>query len=164
MVAAAEALRPLIVEAREEIEKDQRLPAALVAAMDEAGLFRMYAPRSLGGPEVDPLTAFRVVEHLSIADGSVGWCCLIAVSISLYSGWLGSLAAREIVGSPPSLRGAGSFRPKGTARITGGGYLVNGRWDFASGCLHANWLFVNCVLSIIAHYHAYQKLFHVRAR
>jgi alkylation response protein AidB-like acyl-CoA dehydrogenase len=147
MVAAAEALRPLIVKAREEIEKDQRLPAALVAAMDEAGLFRMYAPRSLGGPEVDPLTAFRVVEHLSIADGSVGWCCLIAAAISLYSGWLGSPAAREIVGSPPSLRGAGSFRPKGTARITDGGYLVNGRWDFASGCLHANWLFVNCVVT-----------------
>ena len=147
MVAAAKALRPLIIESRDEIEETRQLPAAIVAAMDEAGLFRMYMPNSLGGPEVDPLTAFRVVEQLSIADGSVGWCCLIAGSISLYTGWLEPTTARELVGSPPTLRGAGSFRPEGMARTSDGGYVVNGRWDFASGCLHANWLFLNCIVT-----------------
>ena len=146
MVAAAKALRPLIVEAREEIEENRRLPAALVTAMDKAGLFRPYMPSSLGGPEIDPLTAFRAVEQVSIADGSAGWCCFIAASIALYTGWLDTSVAREMFGVPPTLRGAGSFRPLGTARLTDGGYLVDGRWDFASGCLHANWLFLNCAV------------------
>ena len=147
MVAAARALRPQIVAARDEIEETQRLPPDLVSAMDDAGLFRIYVPKSLGGPETDPLTALRAVEQLSIADGSVGWCCLIAGSISLYMGWMDAETARGIVGNPPALRGAGSFRPEGTARISDGGFVVNGRWDFASGCLHANWLFFNCVVA-----------------
>ena len=147
IVAAAKSLRPQIVAARDEIEESRRLPPAIIEQMDRAGLFRMYVPKSLGGPEIDPLTAFRAVEQLSIADGSVGWCSLIADSISLYMGWMDPATAQEIAGSPPSLRGAGSFRPEGTARVSGGGYVVNGRWDFASGCLHANWLFFNCVVT-----------------
>ncbi len=146
IVAAARGLGPQIVAARDDMEKSRRLPAGLVSAMDDAGLFRTYLPRSLGGPEIDPLSAFRAVEELSIADGSVGWCCFIAGSIALYTGWLEAGAAREIVGVPATLRGAGSFRPLGTARVTDGGYAVTGRWDFASGCWHANWLFLNCVV------------------
>lgn len=146
-MAAARSLRPQIVAARDEIEESRRLPPAIIEQMERAGLFRMYVPKSLGGPELDPLTAFRTVEQLSIADGSVGWCCLIACSISLYMGWMDAATAQEITGNPPALRGAGSFRPEGTARISGDGYVVNGRWDFASGCLHANWLFFNCVVT-----------------
>ncbi len=147
IVAAAESLRPQIVAARDEIEESRRLPPAIIQQMERAGLFRMYAPKSLGGPELDPLTAFRAVEQLSMADGSVGWCCLIAGSISLYLGWMDAATAQEIVGRPPALKGAGSFRPEGTARSSGDGYVVDGRWDFASGCLHANWLFFNCVVT-----------------
>ncbi len=146
-MAAANALRPLIVEARDEIEESRRLPAAIIKAMDDAGFFRLYVPSSLGGPETDPLTAFRVVEQLSIADGSVGWCCLIAGAISLYTGWMEAGTAQELVGRPPAIKGAGSFRPEGTARVADGGYQVSGRWDFASGCLHANWLFLNCIVT-----------------
>ena len=146
IVAAARALRPRIVAAREEIEESRRLPAELVSAMDEAGLFRAYVPRSLGGPEIDPVTAFGAVEQLSIADGSVGWCSFIAGAICLYAGWLEPAVAREIFGCPSRLRGAGSFRPLGTARAVDGGYVAAGRWDFASGCQHANWLFLNCAV------------------
>lgn len=62
IVAAARALRPRIAAAREEMEESRRLPPDLVSAMDEAGLFRAYVPRSLGGPEIDPVTAFGAVE------------------------------------------------------------------------------------------------------
>ena len=147
IVAAAQALRPQIVAARNELDESRRLPPGLVSAMDAAGFFRAYMPHSLGGLELDPLSAFQVVEQLSIADGSVGWCCFIAGAIALYSGWLDTPVARDMFGNPPTLRGAGSFRPLGTARQTDGGYMVTGQWDFASGSLHANWLFLNCVVA-----------------
>ena len=147
MVAAAQALRPQIATARDEIENSGQLPPALVSAMDDAGLFRSYMPRSLGGHELDPISAFRVVEQVSMADGSAGWCCFIAGSLGLFTGWLQTSVARELFGTPPTLRGAGSFRPLGTARITDDGYMVTGQWDFASGCLHANWLALNCVVA-----------------
>ena len=147
IVAAAKALRPQIIAARDEMDRHHRLPPSLVSAMDEAGLFRLFVPRSLGGAELDPLTAFRAVEQVSMADGSAGWCCYIAGSIGMYSGWLENAVARELFGYPSTLRGAGSFRPLGTAKITDGGYIATGQWDFASGCHHANWLFLNCVVA-----------------
>ncbi len=147
IVAAAKALRPQIVASRDEMDRHHRLPPSLASAMDEAGLFRPFVPRSLGGAELDPLTAFRAVEQVSMADGSAGWCCFIAGSIGMYSGWLETGVARELFGYPSTLRGAGSFRPLGTARITDGGYIATGQWDFASGCNHANWLFLNCVVA-----------------
>ena len=147
MVAAAKELRPQIVAARDEMDKFYRLPPSLVSAMDEAGLFRTYMPRSLGGHELDPVSAFQVIEEVAKADGSAGWCCFIAGSLSLFTGWLKTPVAREMFGTPPTLRGAGSFRPLGTARITDGGYIATGQWDFASGCLHSNWLALNCVVA-----------------
>ena len=147
MVAAARTLRPQIIAARDEMDRSFRLPPSLVSAMDEAGLFRTYMPRSLGGHELDPITAFQVIEEVARVDGSVGWCCFIAGSIGMYAGWLDTSVARELFGVPANLRGAGSFRPLGTARVTEGGYVATGQWDFASGCLHANWLFLNCVVA-----------------
>ena len=129
------------------MDRSYRLPPPLVEAMDEAGLFRTYMPRSLGGHELDPITAFQVIEEVAKVDGSVGWCCFIAGSIGMYSGWLENSVARELFGTPTNLRGAGSFRPLGTARVVDGGFEATGQWDFASGCLHANWLFLNCVVT-----------------
>ena len=147
MVAAAKALRPHIIAARDEMDRTYRLPPSLVSAMDEAGLFRTYMPSALGGYELDPISAFRVIEEVARADGSVGWCCFIAGSIGMFSGWLDTSVARELFGTPTTLKGAGSFRPLGTALVADGGYVVTGQWDFASGCLHANWLFLNCVVA-----------------
>src|SRR5205814_148252 len=74
---AARALEPQIRAADDEIEQGRRLPLPLVQAMKEAGIFRMPMPRAWGGPEVDPVTQIQIVEELSIADPSVGWCAMI---------------------------------------------------------------------------------------
>lgn len=139
-IAAAEALVPSIRALREECEQLRHLPPALAEALAKAGFLQMYVPRALGGPELAPLTAFHVVEILSRADGSVGWCAMIATSMSDYAGWLPQDVGRAIVGEPADLRLAGSNRPLGRATPVPGGYRVSGRWDFASGIHHANWL------------------------
>jgi len=74
---AAIALAPAIRALGDEIEQGRRLPASLVQAMKDAGIFGMAMPRAWGGPELDPLTQFRVLEVLAMADGSVGWCAMI---------------------------------------------------------------------------------------
>ena len=106
----------------------------------------MYLPRSMGGPETPPLTAFRVVEELSKADGSVGWCAMIATALSLNAGRLPPEVGRELAGTPADYRGAGSARAGGRAWEVSGGYRVKGRWNFASGIQNANWLYCTCVM------------------
>jgi alkylation response protein AidB-like acyl-CoA dehydrogenase len=122
------------------------VPRSLVQAINDAGLFRPYLPHALGGLELPPLTVFRVIEELSKVDGSVGWCTMIASSVSLLSGWLPTDIGRALFGQPPDVRIAGSLRPEGQASPVDGGYRIRGRWDFASGIHHANWLLCTCTI------------------
>src|SRR4029077_18574085 len=73
LVQAAVALRPMIRQYHDEIEREQRMPPALVGQLREAGFYKMVIPRSLGGLQVDTLTYLRVVERLAEGAGSVGW-------------------------------------------------------------------------------------------
>ena len=122
VVTAAISLVPRIHAAREEGEATRRVPPALAEALAAAGLFQMYRPRSMGGPELPPLTVFRAIEALSKADGSVGWCAMIATVFSAFAGWLPVEVGRALCGQPSDLRVAGSLRPQGQA-VAGRGWL-----------------------------------------
>src|SRR4051794_33350328 len=146
IVAAAMRLAPAVRAARDEAEQMRQTPPALAAEITRAGIYQMYLPRSMGGAETPPLTAFRVVEELSKADGSVGWCAMIATALSMNVGRLPAEVGRELAGTPADYRGAGSARPGGRAWEVPGGYRVKGRWNFASGIQNARWLYCTCVM------------------
>jgi alkylation response protein AidB-like acyl-CoA dehydrogenase len=146
VVAAAKSLAPLIRAAREEGEQIRRVPPRVVKALAAAGLLQMYLPHSIGGPELAPLTVFRAIEELSKADGSIGWCAMIATDVSLFMGWLPVEIGRQFCGQPADFRGAGSLRPLGRADPVDGGYRVRGHWNFASGIDYANWLYCPCIV------------------
>jgi len=86
VVAAAKSLVPLILDSRDEGEQIRRVPPRVGSALAAAGLLQMFLPRSMGGPELAPLTVFRAIEEISKADGSVGWCTMIATDASLILG------------------------------------------------------------------------------
>src|SRR6516164_10894448 len=127
-VEAAKGLAPQIQTSADEIERSRRIPLPLVHAMAQAGLFRLWIPRSLGGEETDPMTLVRVVEEVSRADGAVGWCVAIGAEYGVLGGYLPAEVAREIYGSDRGVRTAGALRPFGDAKVVPGGYRVTGRW------------------------------------
>src|SRR3954453_21717881 len=116
-IAAAASLAPQIRAFAEESERSRRLPMPQVEAMAEAGLFRLWIPRTLGGEEADPMTLVRVVEEVSRADGAAGWGSAIGGEYGAFGGYLPVEAAREIYGSDPHVRTAGAFRPFGDAVV-----------------------------------------------
>ncbi len=146
LIRAAKTLVPEILCNLDRIDAECQLPPELAARMAEHRLFCLYAPRALGGPELDPLTAFRVVETISQADGSAGWCVFNGSAITAAIARLTPNAAKEIFGDPPDMLGSGSARPEGTATLTEGGYIINGRWNYLSGIDHSTALFLNCRL------------------
>jgi indole-3-acetate monooxygenase len=143
-VEAAQGLAPQIRAAANEIERERRLPPALVEAMARAGLFRLWIPRSLGGEETDAATLMRVTEEIAYADGATGWCMAIGGEYGVFGGYLPPAAAREIYGSDPLVRTAGALRPFGNAVAVDGGYRVSGRWPLGSGCQHSGWIVGGC--------------------
>ncbi|MSP01854.1 MAG: hypothetical protein EXR07_12510 [Acetobacteraceae bacterium] len=141
VVAAARNLAPLVLAARDEAEQIRHLPPRVAKAFAAAGLFQMYFPRSMGGLELPPLTAFQVIEEISKTDGSAGWCLMVANGMSAFMSLMPAEIGRHFAGYPADFRAAGSLRPLGNATIVEGGYRVNGQWNFASGIDHANWLY-----------------------
>ena len=82
LVAAAEAVAPLVMKLADVAEQDRRLPPETVEALVAADLMRMGLPEAYGGPEAAPLTMLTAIEVLARADGAAGWCSMIASSTS----------------------------------------------------------------------------------
>ena len=147
LVEAARMLASKLRERSAEIDAERRLPQDLVDAMRDAGLFHALVPASLGGAEADPVTAARVVEEVAAADGSAGWCVMLAAQSATFSGFLPEADAREVWGNGGII--AGVARPIGRAEAVTSpaeGYQVSGRWPFASGSSHANWFAGECIV------------------
>ena len=105
----------------------------------------MYTPHTFGGLEVDPLTFYRVVEAIARIDGSTAWCVWIASGNPVYvGGCLADEGAEAVFGRDPHGITAGVVSPYGRAVVLNGGYLVSGRWPYASACQHCTWLFCCC--------------------
>lgn len=137
---AAEKLAPRIRALAARIDADRELPEELADELAEAGLFRMLVPRSLGGFELDFPEYVRVVEIISRADGSTGWCINQGGVIATIAARLPPETGREIWLKNPRSVIANGPPPGGKATEVEGGYRVTGRWTFSSGCRHANWM------------------------
>ena len=145
ILAAARALVPEIESRAAEIASLRRLPVDLVARLKSAGVFRMPMPRAWGGPEMTPRAQVELIEVLSAADPSVGWCVMIGSDAGFYGAFLDEGPAREIF-PELDLVTAGLIQPAGQARRTDGGYRVSGRWAFGSGCTHADVIAAGCIV------------------
>ena len=137
-------LEPLIREHTDEAERNGRLSQVVAAALAEAGVFRMYIPKSLGGLEILPLTSYRVVEEVARIDGSAGWCAFIGSACCALGAFLSDTAAEKIYGTDPGVITSAVVFPPGKAVVRDGGYVVSGRWSYGSGCHHSAWTSVAC--------------------
>jgi alkylation response protein AidB-like acyl-CoA dehydrogenase len=140
----ARALAPRIRERAAEIEAARQLPSDLVMAIANARLFKVAVSEAEGGLGADILTTLRVIEEVSRADGSTGWCLAMGINTLRQSAQLAPEVRRAIFFSDPVGVSAGSANPRGRAVAVPGGYRVTGHWFFASGCMHSSALHGAC--------------------
>src|SRR5437867_9303820 len=140
-VRAAAALRSVIRGYHDEIEREQRLPKALVEQFHAAGFYRLVIPRELGGLQADPLTYRRVVELLAEGAGSVGWNVANNGIGQLITLGLPDEGVQEIYAHGADTVIAGTaVMGGGKAVPVEGGYRVTGRWPFGTGCQESSWM------------------------
>jgi len=144
-VARAAALTPTIAAAADRIETERRIVPEVIAALHEAGLFRMLLPVSLGGYSADIISFNQVIETIATADASTAWCLSQQAATTQTANFLDPDVAREIFAAPG---GCLAWGPLSNARavIADGGYIVTGRWRFASGSAHCPWLGGHCTV------------------
>ena len=138
ILEAARALHPMIRAEAPGIEAAGRLSEKVVSALKEAGVFRMTMPRSLGGPEVDPMLQLAIVEEVARADGSAGWVVMIGSDGGFYAAHLERAIAERVYADRDAIT-ASVLVPRGRAVRVPGGYRVSGQWPFGSASLHADW-------------------------
>jgi alkylation response protein AidB-like acyl-CoA dehydrogenase len=100
VIARAEAIRPDVATASDDVETTRRLPPALLDKLHDAQLFRLLLPRSINGIETDPVTFFHVIETIAKADASTAWCLSQAGGCAMSAAYLDLPVARAIFGDP----------------------------------------------------------------
>ena len=145
LVEIVRSLRSVIVDNRDETEANRQLSEPIVNALIEAQLCRMALPADDGGLETSPVDAMAVYEELAVAEASVAWVVWNNSLACWWSRFLTPQVRQEIFGDPRGLY-ANSTRPSGIAVVEGDSYRVSGRWGVVSGCMHAKWIPVMCVI------------------
>jgi indole-3-acetate monooxygenase len=141
------ALAPEVMKRAGEFEAARRIPLDLIERLKSIGIFRMFAPRSFGGLELDLPIGLDIITMLSRLDGSLGWTAMIGSGSSLVLPSLPREKLARVYRFGPDVIAGGAAQPAGTAEAVDGGFRVSGRWPFASGCQHADWLFALCVMT-----------------
>lgn len=137
-----QALQRLLEEARArrmEFARQGRLSGDIVDLLKQAGIFRALVARRFGGQELSPSDFCRLVERISAADGSTGWIASFGHA-AIYLSALPIETLETIYADGPDVIFAGGIFPPKPAQRVEGGFLVNGRWSWASGCTAAAYL------------------------
>lgn len=139
LIARARAMVPEIRALAAETERNRALFPHIVERIRAAELLRTCRPAEFGGFEHDGEVALRIALVISAACAATGWTVNGAVSNGLSLAHWPIAAQREIWAGDADPFTFACFAPTGTAVPVKGGYRLNGRWSFASGCDIAAW-------------------------
>jgi len=147
VIAGVTDLLPALRQRAQEAEDSRMLPAESVKALAETGFFRLLQPKSAGGLEADPVTFFTAVRLIASACGSTGWVSSVVGVHPWQLALFPPQAQADVWGADPGTRMSSSYAPTGKAKLVPGGYELNGRWSFSSGCDHATWVLLGGIVT-----------------
>jgi 3-hydroxy-9,10-secoandrosta-1,3,5(10)-triene-9,17-dione monooxygenase len=139
LIERAEALLPAIADRALQTERDRRIPQETLDEIEGAGLNRILHPVRYGGYGLDYDAFFEISWRLSSACGSTGWVYSVA-SVHHWQLGLAPEQAQEDYFAGGDVWSCSAFNPRGAKlEPVDGGYQLAGRWQYSSGCLHADW-------------------------
>jgi alkylation response protein AidB-like acyl-CoA dehydrogenase len=142
MVETARSLRPMLrLHAAESAER-RRLAQPSAEALRDAGFFQMMTPLRAGGRQLNIRQYCEVCEELARGDSAAGWIVMIAGGSAFLMGLLPDRLRDEVYGEDPLATIVGQWAPTAKSEAVEGGYVLTGKWPWASGCFEAQWSFV----------------------
>lgn len=146
VLAAIRALAPTLRERSAEAEALRRVPDTSIKELEDAGFFQLLQPKAFGGRAADPMVFYSAVKEIAKACGSTGWVASVVGIHPWHVALFDPLAQQEVWGHDPKTRIASSYAPTGKATPIDGGFRLSGRWHFSSGCDHAQWALLGCLV------------------
>lgn len=138
--ARAAALAPQLAEQARAIDEARRVPEQLADLLGEQGLLAIANPWRHGGEgEYDAVLA--ATYELGRASGSAAWCHAVWTQHNWMIGLWPEQMQAEYFRDGQNVRCSSAFNPAGArVQAVDGGYRLQGRWNFSSGCDNASWL------------------------
>lgn len=107
--------------------------------------FSIMVPESCGGMEWSFPKIVRLFEALAFTEGNFAWCVNLGSGANLFSGYLEKLVAQSLFSNTQTcLAGSGAISGKAIKRKDG--FVISGKWKYASGSAHATHITCNCYL------------------
>jgi 4-hydroxyphenylacetate 3-monooxygenase len=130
---------PEIASRADRCEELRMVPPENVAALRGVGYLRGMVPRAYGGGEEDPVDLYRAARLLASACPSTAWATQLLMGHSHVVAGFSKEAQDEIWGSNPEAVACSSVAAMGKFERASGGIRVSGKYQFSSGCDHAEW-------------------------
>jgi alkylation response protein AidB-like acyl-CoA dehydrogenase len=146
LVERVRALVPMIAENAERAEEERKPVDAVIAALAATGVFKSFVPKRFGGYEIDSDTFIDVGAAVSEACTSTGWVTTFYMEHNWMLAQFPAQTLEEVFGKQPYVLAPASISPTGRAQAVDGGYRVTGRWAWATGVMHADWVLLNGVV------------------
>lgn len=140
LLQRARELRPLLRERAAQTEKDRRVSDEITNRLKAAGLYRTVQPRRFGGYEFGLEELRQLAFELGRGCTSTSWCFGLGAANSWTLGMFPLQAQEDVWGGDPDTLIAACIAPTGKATRVDGGYLLRGRWGFASNCDNSSWM------------------------
>ena len=138
IVEVAAGLRPLISKHRREGETNARLAPEVVEAVGKAGMFRLFAPKEVGGLEVTPSEAFGAVVEMAAADPAVTWYVVNSMPGCMMTAKLPEAERKKVFADPDRHFGFSAVALSKATPVEGG-FVLNGSWPVVTGVEDSRW-------------------------
>ena len=145
---AAEAAQAIVGVLRANAGESERLRQVApgsIRAMEDAGLWRLLTPAAVGGDEAGLRAQVDSLAVVAAADPSAGWVQMVSNAHTWIVGNFPDRCRDEVFSAGPDTRVPGTLASQGRARRVDGGWRLDGRWQFASGVDHGDWLLIGAV-------------------
>ena len=145
-VEAARALIPVLRERAPEAERIRRIPDETIEDLRRAGLWRILRPERFGGVETDFGLMIDVTIELGRGCAATSWVYINLVAHNWMLPYWPAPAAEDVWGEDPgALIGSTLVFPAGRLDPAEGGYLLSGRWPYASGVDSSDWMMLGAI-------------------
>ena len=139
VLAAVKALVPMLREARAEADEIARPPEHVVAALREAGVYRLTIPKAFGGVGANMQLWMDVVREIGRGNASIAWAVTLGASATwTFTSFFPEPLVRAVLSTPDAtLAGVFSGRRLESRPVEGGIQIDRGTWFFNSGVYQA---------------------------
>ena len=147
LLQRAAALAPRLRERASEAESLRRLPPQSVTDLKAAGVFGTLLARRYGGSQTSLAEFVDIVAAIGKGCGSSAWCAGVANAHNWLLGIYPQAAQQEVAASATHPIVAAVIGPRGKARKTADGYVLEGGfWPFCSCVPFADWVILGAAV------------------